>query len=155
MFNSPIIEIAIGLILIYLVLGLICTSINEFIAQLLSLRAENLSEAIHGMFTGPDRHRIAEDILNHQLIQSLSRKQFGLNLASQGNWLGEVSKLPSSIPASTFSTVLIDLFSKSSHGPEDLHYDKEITDLLSLLGMTSMNKEVKKVEELKSGHPPF
>ena len=50
MFNSPIIEVALGLVLIYLVLGLLCTSINEYIAQLLSLRAENLAEAIHGMF---------------------------------------------------------------------------------------------------------
>ena len=151
MFNSPIIEIAIGLILLYLVLGLICTSVNEFLAQLLSLRSENLADAIHGLFTGPDRHRIAEDILQHPLVQSLSRKQLGLNLAGGGKFVGEVTKLPSSIPATTFSIVLTDLLSKSLHGPEDLQYDKEITDLLSLLGMTSINKDVKKVEEWYDG----
>src|SRR2546425_13287582 len=92
MFNSPIIEVALGLVLIYLVLGLLCTSINEYIAQLLSLRAENLAEAIHGMFPGPDRHRIAQDIYDHPLVQSLSRKQFGINLNGNRKLFGEIVK---------------------------------------------------------------
>lgn len=147
MFNSAIIEIAIGLIMLYLVLGLLCTSINEFIAQLLSLRAENLSDAIHGLFSGPDRHRIAEDILRHPLIRSLSRKQFGMNVVDDGKLFGEIIKLPSSIPATTFSTVLVDLLKKSKQGGDHHEYDKEITELLGLLGLTSTGKDLTKIEE--------
>src|SRR2546421_11822375 len=108
MFNTALIDVAIGLILIYLVLGLFCTSINEFLAQLLSLRAENLREAIYGMFPGLDRYRLAEDIYNHPSIKSLCKKQSGFNVLN-GFKFEEIDKDPSSIPPDVFSSVLADL----------------------------------------------
>lgn len=132
MLNSPILEIAIGLILIYLVLGLLCTSINEFLAQMLSLRAENLFEAIHGLFPGPDRHRIAEDILNHPIVQSLSRKQVGVNAIDPGKRMREISKLPSALPADLFSAIVTDLLGT----PNGLAaYDGQIQALLRSIGI--------------------
>src|ERR1044071_9845225 len=99
MLNSPILEVAIGLILVYLVLGLLCTSINEYLAQLLSLRSENFADAIHGLFDGPDRNRIAEDILDHPLARSLCRKQAGLDVTSNQRGVKEIIKLPSAMTA--------------------------------------------------------
>ena len=46
MTQSAIIEIAIGLILMYLVLSLLCTVINEYIATCLKLRAKDLQKSI-------------------------------------------------------------------------------------------------------------
>lgn len=130
MFNSTVVEVAIGLILIYLVLGLICTSINEYIAQLLGLRAENLVEAIYGLFTGPDRHLIAEDIYDHPLVRSLCRKQWGFDFLN-GKRFAEIDKLPSSIPPPVFSSVLIDLL-KQDAAKADPHdrYDEETLSIL-------------------------
>lgn len=117
MFNSTIFEVALGLVLIYLVLSLLVTSSNEFIAQLLSLRAENLAESIHGLFPGPDRHRFADDILRHPLVYSLSRKQFGINMG-KGPKLG-VTKYPSTIPEDIFAAVVLDLRAHPKDGPYD------------------------------------
>ena len=145
MFNSTIIEVAIGLVLIYLVLGLICTSINEYIAQLLALRAENLSEAIYGMFDGPDRYRIAEDIYDHPLVRSLSRKQFGVGVLD-GFKVGEIEKYPSSIPPDIFSAVLIDLLQQNESAAAEDKYDP---DTLYALG-TYIRAASKQLEREKS-----
>lgn len=150
MFNSAIIEIGLGLILLYLVVGLLCTSINEYLAQLLSLRAENLAETLHGLFTGPDRHRIAEDILDHPLVKSLSRKQFGLNLSGEGKLVGEIIKLPSSIPAETFSMVLKDLLHKAETDPDHDRYHAEITELLELLGVPATGAKAAVMDKVET-----
>lgn len=124
MFNSTIIEVAIGLILVYLVLGLVCTSINEYIAQLLGLRAENLVETIYGLFDGDgeDRHLVAEDIYDHPQIRSLSRKQVGFDVVN-GFSFKEIDKLPSSISPESFATVLADLLRKNDKAQPDDQYD--------------------------------
>jgi hypothetical protein len=105
MFGSTVLEIGIGLIFVYLVLGLLCTSINEYISQALNLRAENLYESIHGLFNGPDGHRLAEDIFDHPMICSLSKES--LRLGKGG--LDTITKKPSYIPASAFSLAVSEL----------------------------------------------
>jgi hypothetical protein len=50
-FNSGILELAIGLVFVYLVLGLICTSANEWIAGLLNWRASTLEEGIRRLLS--------------------------------------------------------------------------------------------------------
>ena len=46
MFNSPLLDIAIGLVFIFLLYSLLVTSINEAIATLFSFRARMLKTAI-------------------------------------------------------------------------------------------------------------
>lgn len=46
MSTTAVLDVAIGLIMMYFVLSLVCTTINEFIAQLLSLRARTLSSGL-------------------------------------------------------------------------------------------------------------
>jgi len=50
-FDSGILELAIGLVFVYLVLGLMCTSANEWIAGLLNWRARTLEEGIHRLLS--------------------------------------------------------------------------------------------------------
>ena len=49
MFGSSILEVAIGVIFIYLLLSLICSAINEFIASIVNKRGENLFEGIKSL----------------------------------------------------------------------------------------------------------
>ena len=51
---SGLIDLAIGLILLYLVLSLICTTINEFIATWLKLRAKMLAGTLEKIIDDPD-----------------------------------------------------------------------------------------------------
>jgi hypothetical protein len=51
--NSSLVDVAIGLILMYLVLSLLCTTLNELISTSLSWRSKSLSQAIIAMIDNP------------------------------------------------------------------------------------------------------
>jgi hypothetical protein len=53
MFNSSVLDVAIGLIFVYLVLGLMCTTVNEWLAQLFKTRAATLREGIRRLLHAP------------------------------------------------------------------------------------------------------
>lgn len=71
MFN-PIIETAIGLIFVYVLLSMICSALQEWIATLLGLRAKTLFEGITKMLCGDSNLR--DQIYRHPLVDGLSRK---------------------------------------------------------------------------------
>jgi len=51
---SAALDVAIGLVLMYLILSLFCTTINEFIANFLKLRASTLQSALEQMIDDPN-----------------------------------------------------------------------------------------------------
>lgn len=53
MFNSSVLDVAIGLVFVYLLLGLVCTTVNEWFAQALKTRAATLKEGIRGLLHAP------------------------------------------------------------------------------------------------------
>jgi len=53
MFNSSVLDVAVGLIFVYLLLGLMCTTVNEWLAQLFNTRAATLKEGIRRLLHGP------------------------------------------------------------------------------------------------------
>ena len=100
MFGLPILDVGLGLILMYLVLALACTSMNEFIASLFNLRGKKLFLGIeHLLLSGPAKPRstgqprevLAQDIYAHPLIKSLYSRRW-----------------PSYIPAERFAQALMD-----------------------------------------------
>jgi len=118
MLNSTTLEVAIGMALIYLLLSLFCTAINEAIAGILGSRAKNLEKGIKSLFTDGLKTKattgangaaipavtLAQAIYAHGLVQSLYK-----STASElpGWTIG--SSLPSYIPARTFSSALLDI----------------------------------------------
>jgi hypothetical protein len=46
MLNSTVLDVGVGLIFVFLVLGLMCTTVNEWIAQFFDMRATTLREGI-------------------------------------------------------------------------------------------------------------
>lgn len=53
MFNSSVLDVAVGIVFVYLVLGLMCTTVNEWVAQALKLRAQTLKEGIRRLLNAP------------------------------------------------------------------------------------------------------
>jgi hypothetical protein len=53
MFNSSVLDVAIGLIFVYLLLGLMCTTVNEWLAQIFKTRAATLKEGIRQLLNAP------------------------------------------------------------------------------------------------------
>jgi len=60
-------DVATGLVLLYLILSLLCTTLNEFVASLLKLRAKNLQSTIQQLIDDPN---LRADFYNHGLIGS-------------------------------------------------------------------------------------
>ena len=101
MFGSDILGVAIGLVLVYLLLSIICTATNELIEAALKNRAKDLERGIREMLGGDAAaSALASKIYNHALIFGLFKG--GYDAKSTGN-------LPSYIPARNFSLALLDV----------------------------------------------
>ena len=73
MTGSSILDVAIGLILMYLIVSLFCSVIQEWIARLFSWRAANLHDAILHMLGGTkgEPTDAAKAVLEHPLVKLL------------------------------------------------------------------------------------
>lgn len=123
MFGMQILDIAIGLIFIYLMLALTCTAINELIAGWLDRRSKNLIMGIRNLLEDStaqtnrpasvrDETGIVGRFYSHPLIRSLEER----------------GAPPSYIPSRTFALTLLDLIAPANpSGP------KTIADIRSAL----------------------
>src|SRR5438105_2130368 len=89
MFNSQILDVAIGVVFIYLLLSLACTALNELIAHVLALRARTLETGIKELLD----EGWAETLFKHPLVDGMSKG----------------TKKPSYLEAHHFSAALIDI----------------------------------------------
>src|SRR5690242_20236312 len=97
MFN-PVIETAIGLIFVYLLLSMICSALQEWIAALFALRAKTLELGIRNMLVGDPT--TVQKILSHPLIDGMSRQTFWDRILSRPG-------RPSYISAEMFSRAFL------------------------------------------------
>lgn len=107
MFNSTTLEVAIGMALIYLLISLFCTAINEVIAGILSSRAKNLERGIKSLFTEGNLSNVltlTDAIYRHGLVQSLYRSGGGTAHLAE-----DIQRPPSYIPSRTFASALYDI----------------------------------------------
>src|SRR5579884_3056602 len=96
MFASGVLDVAAALIFIYMILGLVCTTVTEWVAQMFRLRSTMLKEAIRGLLTSETSvhaRDLAAEFYEHGLVKALTKN----------------GGAPSYIPARTFSLALMDL----------------------------------------------
>lgn len=92
-------DVAIGLIFVYLVMSLVCTAVREFAAAVFNARAKNLEDGIDDLLPS-----LKDLFYGHALIQSLN----------------ENGKKPSYIPAKTFALALLDLVAHGASTADEL-----------------------------------
>jgi hypothetical protein len=109
MFNSTILDVAIGMIFVYLLLSLMCSAANEVIELWLKNRAADLERGIRELFNDRDRATgLVQKIYAHPLVSSLFEKPYDpKRLSWIGRLFGRVN-LPSYIPARNFALALMD-----------------------------------------------
>jgi hypothetical protein len=73
MFGSVVLEIAMGLILIYVFLALLVTTVTEFISRAISMRSKQLENGIRDLLNDPSGSGLAKEIFNHPLIKQLEK----------------------------------------------------------------------------------
>jgi hypothetical protein len=98
LFGSSALEVLIGVVLLFLVLAVIASSVAEIVSQVLALRSGTLRDAIETMLF--DR-KTRDAVFAHPLIKSLSRKGFWDRICRRP--VG-----PSYIPPDVFAKALLD-----------------------------------------------
>ena len=93
MLDHPIVDVALGLILLYSALSLVASVVKEWISTLFGLRAKNLRKGIQTLI-GDD---YATKLYGHPLVSTLAKEK----------------KLPSYIGSGTFASALVDVL---AHG---------------------------------------
>jgi len=107
--NSTVLDWAIGIVFVYLLLAILCTTINEWIAGITALRAKTLAKGIEQLLDkqkGSDATlSFLQEFYQHPLVSSMMSpgKQ-----PSQGH--------PSYLPSRTFATTVMDLATKGKPG---------------------------------------
>lgn len=125
MFGSSTLEIAIGLIFVYLLLSLICTAANELVAAVLKMRAKNLEKGIRNLLNDVQGNELAKKFYDHPLIKGLYFRE---------------KKRPSYIPSRTFALALMDIIM-----PVEGARPKNMEDIRKLIDTNKeLNKQVKK-----------
>lgn len=114
---STILDVAIGMIFIYLLLSLMCSAANEIIELLLKKRAIDLERGIREMLVPGSKSGVAgivENLYDHPLINNLFGKRYkDSRIASDLRYVWR-TKLPSYIPARSFALALMDLVATSA-----------------------------------------
>src|SRR5947209_6889585 len=101
MFGSNVLEVATGVIFVYVLLSLLCSTINEqVIARFFALRAKTLHDGITNMLVNP---QLVQQLYDHPLIKGLSQ-----NAAS------DKPRKPSYIPADIFARAVVDVVQKNA-----------------------------------------
>lgn len=105
MFNSAILDIAIGMVFLYTLISLLCSSIKEWISQYLSMRAKNLEAGLLNLLRSESGNQLVAEIYAHPLISGISDKRT------------PKEEKPSYIPAQYFALALMDVMSGSTGKP--------------------------------------
>lgn len=124
--NLPVVvDIAIGLVVIYLILSLIASEIQELISTCLQWRAKHLKKSIELLLAGGSEtedsditkaESLVDKLYNDPLINSLNQQakgkietQFrGISKSIDTNGLGGKQSGPSYLPSETFAITLLD-----------------------------------------------
>ena len=94
MFEHPILDIGLGLVFFYVILSMVASAVQEWIASLLALRSRNLLSGVQNLIGD----EYAKEVYAHPLIKNLAKP----------------NKLPSYIAPETLSTVLLEVVARES-----------------------------------------
>jgi hypothetical protein len=96
MFDLAALDVALGLIFVYLVLSLVCTAVNETASSVLAWRADTLREGIANLLGSDDERR---KLYDHPVVAGLIR--------GKSRWWHREERYPSYIPARVFAVAVL------------------------------------------------
>jgi hypothetical protein len=139
MFGSFILDVAVGMVFIYLLLSLVASGVNEILATIVQSRAANLQRGLRSLFSGDSIQSgtltLVDNIYNHGLVRGLYpdplkdlnddsalgwvtklrlwlQKRVGIAPGKEIAGIKNPLLLPSYIPARTFALAMIDILDK-------------------------------------------
>jgi hypothetical protein len=128
MFGSAILDVAIGMVFVYLLLALIVTSLSELISAVLKWRAKNLEKGIRHLLSDQEGEGLSQALSGHPLIKSLTKSD----------------RLPSYIPSRTFALALLDIVSNPTEALK-ANLQKAINALESSGPIKKLQEDIEKL----------
>ena len=107
MLGSELLDVAIGMVFVYLLLSLICSAANELIETRLKNRSKDLEQGIIGLLNG--HSDLVGKIYNHGMIFGLYRGTYDDAKKNK--------TLPSYIPSKNFALALTDILGSANAAP--------------------------------------
>src|SRR5437899_878201 len=119
MFNSTILDVAIGMIFVYLLLSLMCSAANEILELWLKKRATDLERGIRELLIPDSPSGTNDDLVHklydHALINGLFKGTYARSGIVAQSWIARFwryikgTRLPAYIPSRNFALGLMDL----------------------------------------------
>jgi hypothetical protein len=128
--GSDILDVAIGVICLFLLLSLICSAANELIEALWKNRCKDLEKGIIELVGGGPGSDFVSKIYNHGVVNSLFRGKYGT---------APKSELPSYIPAANFALALLSIVKDT----DEAKLPSNVRSALKSFRETAGNDEVK------------
>ena len=109
-------DLAIGMIVVFLLVSTLCSALREAIEALLKTRAAYLEKAIRQMLDDQDGSKLTKSLFAHPLLSGLLVEPYEARPAKKLLWFLAIGRgLPSYVPASSFAKALLDM---AAHGDE-------------------------------------
>lgn len=116
MFGSEMLEVAIGVIFVFILVSIICAAIREGIEAWLKTRAAYLEFAIRELLHDRMGMGLANTFYNHPLVYGLYAGEYpGALSVGRPLTLAKGAKLPSYVPSTNFALALMDI---AARGPD-------------------------------------
>jgi hypothetical protein len=131
MLGSTMLDVAIGIVFVFVLLSTVCSAIREGIEAKLKTRAAYLEHGLRELLHDRDGKGLAHSFFNHPLIYALYSGGYS-GAAQPGNhrpkMLAQGGSLPSYIPTRSFAVALLDIAAK---GPvtDDVSSDPSAPEL--------------------------
>ena len=133
MFGSDILDVAVGLVFVYLLASLIVSTVTELLSGWLGWRANKLLDGVRNLINSPGAEDWAQKLYEHPLIKGMSPLPTKVFVIGKFQ-LAPLAPGPSYIPARTFALAMIDILSKSqAEGKSPL---ENIEDFLAMHAAT-------------------
>lgn len=132
MFGSAFLEVIIGITFVYVLLSIVCSALNEMIAQVFKMRGKALKEGVKRLLTDKT---IRARFYEHPLIRSLGREPKNGGVV-----------MPSYIPPRIFALALIDTIApagqKKEEKPDPEDSNKTIPVYAAIRNLTELRDTV-------------
>src|SRR6478736_478740 len=123
-------DLAIGMIVVFLLVSTLCSALREAIEALLKTRAAYLEKAIRQMLDDKDGDKLTKSLFEHPLLSGLMTESYLPKPAKKALWfLANGRGLPSYVPASSFAKALLDM---AAHGDDGTQGSGEAMTVESL-----------------------
>jgi hypothetical protein len=100
MFGSTAIDVALGVVFIFLLLSLVASTVNEFILSLLNMRGKELLNGLKTLLDDDNGTGLVKDLYNHGQVYGLFKGLFDPK---------QTKNLPAYIPSQNFVMAILDI----------------------------------------------